>query len=154
MNAIARIKRVRPEADADIPLPRPMSPQAAGLDLAAAVTDPVTLQSGEYAIIPTGFAVAIPPGFEGQVRPRSGLAAHHGVTLLNAPGTVDSDYRGEVSVILINHGTSPFVVERGMRIAQLIVAQTAAVALMPVEELTPTQRGEGGFGSTGLGDED
>lgn len=154
MNAIARIKRVRPEADADIPLPRPMTPQSAGLDLAAAVTEPVTLQPGEYRIIPTGFAVAIPTGFEGQIRPRSGLAAHHGVTLLNAPGTVDSDYRGEVSVILINHGQKPFLVERGMRVAQLIVARTAAVALMPVEELGRTQRGEGGFGSTGLGDED
>ena len=152
MNAIARIKRVRPEQDADIPLPRPMSAQAAGLDLTAAVTEPMTLLPGEYCVVPTGFAVQLPPGCEGQVRPRSGLAARYGVTLLNSPGTVDSDYRGEVSAILINHGKAPFVIERGMRIAQLVISQIANVALMPVEELGVTVRGADGFGSTGLDD--
>ncbi len=136
---------------AGLPLPTYQSTAAAGLDLVAAVPDgqPVTIAPGAYAMIPTGMALALPPGTEGQVRPRSGLAAKHGVTVLNSPGTIDSDYRGEVSVILINHGKSPFAVERGMRIAQLVIALVASASLKKVEKLVGTARGSGGFGSTG-----
>ena len=109
----------------------------------------MTLAPGAFALIPTGLAMALPPGFEGQVRPRSGLAAKHGVTVLNSPGTIDADYRGEVKVILINHGTAPFVVEHGMRIAQLVVAQVAQISVEVVSALDETSRGTGGFGSTG-----
>lgn len=132
-------------------LPAPATAGAAGIDLAAAVPDdaPLTLSPGARALVPTGLALALPEGFEGQVRPRSGLAAHHGVTVLNAPGTVDADYRGEVKVILINLGTEPFVVRRGERIAQLVVAPVTAVTLVPVATLPRTVRGTGGFGSTG-----
>ena len=128
-----------------------MTPGAAGFDLPAAVDGPVTLEPGGYRRIPTGFAVAIPPGHEGQVRPRSGLAARHGVTLLNSPGTIVADYRGEVQVIVVNHGREPFVVERGMRIAQLVISQLIEVALQEVQCLPDTHRGDGGFGSTGAG---
>lgn len=136
---------------AGLPLPSYQTAAAAGLDLMAAVPEsqPVTIASGRYAMIPTGIALALPIGTEGQVRPRSGLAAKHGVTVLNSPGTIDSDYRGEVSVILINHGQHDFTVERGMRIAQLVIAPVAAVNLKPVENLAETRRGAGGFGSTG-----
>ena len=136
---------------AGLPLPAYQSTGAAGLDLVAAVPDgqPVTIAPGRYAIIPTGVALALPAGTEGQVRPRSGLAAKHGVTVLNSPGTIDSDYRGEVSVILINHGQSDFAVERGMRIAQLIIAMVVSARLRPVEKLDETPRGGAGFGSTG-----
>lgn len=136
---------------AGLPLPTYQTSAAAGLDLIAAVPDgqPVTIAPGTYAMIPTGIALALQPGTEGQVRPRSGLAAKHGVTVLNSPGTIDSDYRGEVNVLLVNHGTAPFVVERGMRIAQLVIAQVASVSLRIVENLSETQRGSGGFGSTG-----
>lgn len=139
-----------PHADG-LPLPAYQSTAAAGLDLVAALPagHPVTIAPGGYATIPTGIALALPAGTEGQVRPRSGLAAKHGVTVLNAPGTVDSDYRGEVNVILINHGREAFVVERGMRIAQLVVAPVASVRLSPVEKLDETARGAAGFGSTG-----
>jgi dUTP pyrophosphatase len=134
-----------------LPLPAYQSAEAAGLDLVAAVPDrqPVTIQPGRYAMIPTGLALALPPGTEGQVRPRSGLAAKNGVTVLNAPGTIDSDYRGEVCVILINHGEAPFVIERGMRIAQLVIAKVASAQIRLVENLDETSRGSGGFGSTG-----
>ena len=141
--------RVRPDADADLPLPRRMSGAAAGLDLCAAVSEPVEVATGERRMVPTGFAVALPVGFEGQVRPRSGLAARHGVTLLNSPGTIDADYRGEIRVILINHGDEPFRIERGARIAQLVVASVVAVEIEEVSELSGTERGSGGFGSTG-----
>lgn len=134
----------------DLTLPRPMTADSAGMDLPAAVDGPVTLAAGTYAAIPTGFAVAIPSGFEGQVRPRSGLAARHGVTVLNAPGTIDADYRGEIAVLLINHGNEPFVVERGMRIAQLVIAPLALTTVVEVEGLSATTRGSGGFGSTGV----
>lgn len=136
---------------AGLPLPAYQTAAAAGLDLMAAVADgrSVTIAPGTYAMIPTGIALALPSGMEGQVRPRSGLAAKHGVTVLNAPGTIDSDYRGEVNVLLVNHGLAPFVVERGMRIAQLIIAPVASVTLQIVENLAETQRGSGGFGSTG-----
>ena len=133
-----------------LPLPEARSAEAAGLDLFAAVADPISLGPGAVALVPTGFAIALPHGYEGQVRPRSGLAGKHGVTVLNAPGTVDSDYRGEVKVLLINHGREPFSIERGMRIAQLVVAPVAFAALIEVATLPPTARGEGGFGSTGV----
>jgi dUTP pyrophosphatase len=122
---------------------------AAGMDLAAAVTDPVVLEPGARALIPTGIALALPPAFEAQIRPRSGLALRHGIGVLNSPGTIDADYRGEVGVILINHGDQPFTVERGMRIAQMVVAPYTRVAWNLTESLDRSTRGEGGFGSTG-----
>jgi dUTP pyrophosphatase len=109
----------------------------------------MTIAPGAYAMIPTGIALALPPGIEGQVRPRSGLAAKHGVTVLNSPGTIDADYRGEVNVLLVNHGKAPFLVERGMRIAQLVIASVALASVHIVEKLSETDRGSGGFGSTG-----
>lgn len=130
-------------------LPEYFSPGAAGMDLPAAVAEPVVLGSGEFRLIPCGFAMAIPPGFEGQVRPRSGLASRHGVTVLNAPGTIDCDYRGEVKVLLINHGKAPFTVTPGMRIAQLVIAPVASVDWTPATELPSTGRSGGGFGHTG-----
>ncbi len=132
-------------------LPAYQTEHAAGLDLLAAVAEaaPLTLAPGERALVPTGLAIALPPGFEGQVRPRSGLALKHGITVLNAPGTIDADYRGEVSVILINHGAEPFVIRRGERIAQLIVAHVACARLDIVVTLAETGRSSGGFGSTG-----
>jgi len=137
----------------DLPLPAYQSALAAGLDLLAAVPAdaPVTLAPGARAIIPTGIAIALPPGTEGQVRPRSGLAAKNGITLLNSPGTIDADYRGEVGVILINHGNEPFAVTRGMRIAQLVIAKVEQALLQEVDTLDDTARGNGGFGSTGGG---
>lgn len=142
-----RIRRLRPESDADIELPRAMSHGAAGLDVRAAA--PSVLQPGEWAAIPTGLQMAVPEGVEIQVRPRSGLAFRHGVTVLNAPGTIDADYRGEVKVLLINHGREPFVIERGMRVAQLVVAEVAEVSVIETDALAGTDRGAGGFGSTG-----
>jgi dUTP pyrophosphatase len=136
---------------ADLPLPEYQSAQAAGLDLIAAVDaeTPLTIAPGTWAAVPTGLVLALPDGTEAQVRPRSGLAARHGVTVLNAPGTIDADYRGEVQVLLVNHGPAPFVVTRGMRVAQLVVAPTLRVGLSEVRELGATDRGAGGFGSTG-----
>ena len=136
---------------ADLPLPSYQSAQAAGLDLLAAVPvdAPLTLAPGARALVPTGIAIALPADCEAQVRPRSGLAAKHGVTVLNAPGTIDADYRGEVQVPLVNLGPEPFTVERGMRIAQMIIAAVPKVAYVEVEELGETARGEGGFGHTG-----
>jgi dUTP pyrophosphatase len=132
-------------------LPAYQSAHAAGLDLLAAVPEdaPVTLAPGKYALIPTGLTIALPAGYEAQVRPRSGLAAKHGVTVLNAPGTVDADYRGEISVPLINHGDMAFQIRRGERIAQMIIASVVRAELMPVAALSATERGSGGFGSTG-----
>ena len=149
MTPVVRIARL--PHGADLPLPTYQSAFAAGLDLYAAVPadTPVVLAPGSYAKIPTGITLALPPGTEGQVRPRSGLAAQHGVTLLNTPGTIDADYRGEVSVLLINHGDAPFEVTRGMRIAQLVVADIVRVTVREAEELDGTERGAGGFGSTG-----
>ncbi|MCG2631165.1 dUTP diphosphatase [Bradyrhizobium sp. WYCCWR 13023] len=134
-----------------LPLPAYQTAEAAGLDLMAAVPEgePITLASGQYALVPTGLAIALPPGFEAQVRPRSGLAAKHGVTVLNSPGTVDADYRGEIKVILINHGEAPFVIKRGERIAQMVIAPVLQAVLDPVATLSSTDRGTGGFGSTG-----
>ncbi|MBF0143027.1 MAG: dUTP diphosphatase [Magnetococcales bacterium] len=134
---------------AGMPLPQAMTAGAAGVDLLAAVTAPLTLAPGRRQLIPTGIAIALPPGWEGQVRPRSGLALRHGVTLLNSPGTIDSDYRGEIGVILVNLGEEPFTITRGDRIAQLILAPVAALLWTEVETLAPTRRAEGGFGHTG-----
>ena len=135
----------------DLPLPSHASAGAAGLDLCAAVLqdDPVSLAPGARAIVPTGFAMAIPEGFEAQIRPRSGLAAKHAITVLNAPGTIDCDYRGEVGVILINLGPAPVRITRGMRIAQMVIAPVTAARFREVTDLTETRRGSGGFGSTG-----
>ncbi len=134
-----------------LPLPAYQTAEAAGLDLMAAVPDgePLTLAPGKYAMVPTGLAIALPPGHEAQVRPRSGLAAKHGVTVLNSPGTIDADYRGEIRVILINHGEAPFVIRRGERIAQMVIAPVVQAALVPAVTLSQTDRGGGGFGSTG-----
>lgn len=134
-----------------LPLPAYQTPQAAGLDLLAAVPEqqPLVLAPGKHAMIPTGLMVALPAGFEAQVRPRSGLAAKHGVTVLNSPGTVDADYRGEINVLLVNLGDAPFTIRRGERIAQMVVAPVTQVELVPVAALPATARGAGGFGSTG-----
>jgi dUTP pyrophosphatase len=132
----------------DLPLPSYMTDQAAGMDLMAAVESEVTIPPGERQLIPTGIRVAVPEGYEAEIRPRSGLALHHGVTLVNAPGTIDADYRGEVGIILINHGQAPFVVRRGDRIAQMVVHRVCRVRWNPCGTLIPTKRGDGGFGHT------
>ena len=142
-----KIKRL-PGND-DVPLPSYQSRDAVGLDLHAAVREPLTVAPGAVAGIPCGFAMALPPGYEAQVRPRSGLAAKQAISLANTPGTIDPDYRGEVKVLLINHGKEPFVVTRGMRIAQMVVMPVPRVAWEEVSELPSTPRGEGGFGHTG-----
>lgn len=141
---------MRTEAGAGLDLPAYATPGAAGMDLLAAVSGKVEMAPGSRHMIPTGIRIALPEGYEAQVRPRSGLAARHGVTVLNAPGTVDADYRGEIGVVLINLGKSPFVVTRGTRIAQLVIAPVTRVAWHPVSTLSETPRGSGGFGSTGL----
>ena len=140
-----QIRRLRPDAI----VPRYMTEHAAGLDLAAAIDGPVELAPGERAAIGTGLAMAIAPGFEGQLRPRSGLARQHGVTLVNAPGTLDADYRGEIAVLVINHGRERVRIEPGQRIAQLVVAPVVQAELVEVDALPDTARGAGGFGSTG-----
>lgn len=144
-----RIKRL-PHAEG-IPLPAYETAQAAGMDLRAAVpeAEPLTLAPGKRAMVPTGLTMALPDNYEAQVRPRSGLAAKHGITCLNTPGTIDADYRGEVKVILINLGDEPFVIKRGERIAQMVIAPVTRAALTEVETLDETARGAGGFGSTG-----
>ena len=133
----------------DLPLPAYQSADAVGMDLHAAVREATTVAPGEVAGIPCGFAMALPPGYEAQVRPRSGLAAKNAISLANTPGTIDPDYRGEVKVLLINHGKAPFVVTRGMRIAQMVVVPVPRVAWIEVSELPSTERGSGGFGHTG-----
>ena len=142
-----KIKRL-PHA-ADLPLPQYMTAGAAGLDLLAAVDEEVSLPAGGFMVVPTGLAIALPEGYEAQIRPRSGLAAKYGVTLLNSPGTIDQDYRGEIKVILINHGRENFPIKRGDRIAQLVVAPVVRVEWVPSADLEETARGEGGFGHTG-----
>ena len=146
---VVEVKRL-PHAEG-LALPAYQSEHAAGLDLLAAVgaETPLTLAPGERALVPTGLAIALPAGFEGQVRPRSGLALKHGVTVLNSPGTIDADYRGEVSVILINHGAEPFVIRRGERIAQLVIAPVQRAQMLERVVLKETSRNAGGFGSTG-----
>jgi len=138
-------KKLRPDAA----IPRYMTELAAGLDLTAAIDEPIEIPPGERRVVGTGLAVAIPPGYEGSVRPRSGLARDHGITLVNAPGTIDADYRGEICVLAINHGRAPFVVRPGERIAQMVIAPIAHAQVAEADELPPTARGDGGFGSTG-----
>lgn len=146
-----RICKIRSDATT----PRRATSGAAGFDLYAATDAPICIEPGHFKMIPTGVAMALPEGFEAQVRPRSGLAAKHGVTVLNSPGTIDADYRGEIRVILINHGPKPFVIEHGDRIAQMVVQEVKALSLTEVEsvdDLGETERGSGGFGSTGRRD--
>jgi dUTP pyrophosphatase len=150
MSDSQRVRIRRLEHGAGLPLPERASPGAAGLDVRAAVAAPVTIEPGAIARIPSGFALEVPAGFEIQIRPRSGLAMSYGVTLPNTPATIDSDYRGEIVVALINHGRQPFVVERGMRIAQMVLARVPQIEWHEVGELSPTARGEGGFGHTGV----
>lgn len=145
MPLVLSVKRLSNLAD----LPRYQSEHAAGMDLHAAISESVTIAPGEIRMIPCGFAMAVPVGYEAQVRPRSGLASRHGISMPNTPGTIDADYRGEVTVPLINLGKAPFVVERNMRIAQMVIAPVAHCRIEETAELDATQRGVGGFGSTG-----
>jgi len=145
---ISLLVRRKPGTD-DLPLPRYMSEAAAGMDVCAAVDQPLVLEPGRIKLVPTGLYVAVPPGYEVQVRPRSGLALKHGLTVVNAPGTIDADYRGEVGVIVGNIGREAFTITRGMRIAQLVVAAVARADVQQVDELPETHRGEGGFGHSG-----
>ncbi len=133
----------------DLPLPFYATEHSSGMDLLAAVEEPIVLKPMERALIPTGIAIEIPPGYEAQIRPRSGLAIRHGITLLNTPGTIDADYRGEIKVIVINLGSEDFVIKRGDRIAQMVICPVIKVELEEVEDLSPTERADGGFGSTG-----
>lgn len=146
-----RVRVMRLAHAKDLPLPARATEHAAGFDLRACVDAAVSLAPGGRALIPTGIAIALPPEFEGQIRPRSGLAAKAGLTLLNAPGTIDADYRGEIGVVLVNHGDAPVTVARGDRIAQLVVQRIPRVELEPVDALPGTSRGAGGFGHTGTG---
>jgi len=146
---LIQIRRLNPESDADIPLPRYMTSQAAGMDLHAAIDRDLTLAPGEITLIPTGFAVAIPEGFEGQIRPRSGLAVKHGIGLINAPGTIDADYRGEIRVAVINLGKQRYTFKRGQRIAQMVIQEVCRAAFSVVDRLPSTDRDTGGFGHTG-----
>lgn len=145
MNPRVQFKKLRPDAV----VPKYMTDGAAGMDISAVVDEPITLRPGERTMIHTGLAIAVPPGFEGSVRPRSGLARDHGLTLVNSPGTLDSDYTGEVRIMMINLGAEPFTIEHGLRVAQMVIAPVARAELVEVEELTETARGAGGFGSTG-----
>jgi len=151
VNHIPTIKllRIRPDDDADIPLPRYMTPHSAGMDIYAAVKKDIVLEKGEIALIPTGFAMAIPEGFEAQIRPRSGLAVKHGIGLINSPGTIDSDYRGEVMIPAINLGTKKYTLKRGDRIAQMLIKRVYHARIEVVEQLDKTVRNTGGFGHTG-----
>ena len=151
MTMMIRVELTQLPHGEGLALPAYQTAHAAGLDLPAAVPEDhsLTLLPGRSALVPTGFMIALPEGYEAQVRPRSGLAAKHGVTVLNAPGTVDADYRGEISVLLINHGAEPFTIKRGERIAQMVIAPVARAELVAVAELPTTARGSGGFGSTG-----
>ncbi len=149
MSASVEIKITRLAHGADVPLPSYESAQAAGMDLRAALRETLELAPGARALVPTGIAIALPAGFEAQIRPRSGLALKHGVTCLNTPGTIDADYRGEVGVILINHGDVPFSIARGERIAQMVIAPVTQGVWKEVKTLDETERGAGGFGSSG-----
>ncbi len=141
--------RLRPDSDADMPLPSYMTPKAAGMDICAAIENDFILEKGAVALIPTGFAVAIPEGFEIQIRPRSGLAVKHGISIINSPGTIDADYRGEIKIAVINLGEKKYVIHRGDRIAQMVVNRVYQAKLKVVEQLDETGRNTGGFGHTG-----
>ncbi|MDX2496339.1 MAG: dUTP diphosphatase [Desulfobacterales bacterium] len=141
--------RLRPDSDADMPLPCYMTPRAAGMDICAAIETDFILEKGAIALIPTGFAVAIPEGFEIQIRPRSGLAVNHGISIINSPGTIDADYRGEIKIAVINLGEKKYVIHRGDRIAQMVVKRVYQAKLKVVEQLDETDRNTGGFGHTG-----
>lgn len=146
---VIQIYRLNPGRDADIPLPCYMTPLSAGMDICAAVTEPIRVKPGTIQLIPTGFAMALPEGFEAQIRPRSGLAVRHGIGLINSPGTIDADYRGEVKLAVINLGPEPHSIRRGDRIAQMIITRVFQARLEEVNHLDTTSRGSGGFGHTG-----
>jgi len=141
--------RLAPEKNQDIPLPRYMTAQSAGMDICAALEDDLELSPGQIYLVPTGFAMALPDGFEAQIRPRSGLAVKHGISIINAPGTIDADYRGEVKIALINLGSEPVTLKRGDRIAQMVIQQVCRARVHVVEQLADTDRSSGGFGHTG-----
>jgi dUTP diphosphatase len=145
-----QFKRLHPKRDADIPLPAYMTSHAAGMDICAAIAADQSISPGEIALVPSGFAMAIPNGFEVQVRPRSGLAIHHGISIVNAPGTIDADYRGEVKIGLINLGQNVYAIKRGDRIAQLVIQRAYQAEITLVEDLDLTERNQGGFGHTGI----
>jgi dUTP pyrophosphatase len=147
LRPLLRILRVGP---VEVPLPAYQTPGAAGLDLCAAIAEPVVIAAGERAFVRTGLAISIPDGFEGQVRPRSGLALKHGIGIVNSPGTIDADYRGELGIVLVNHGSAPYTVEPLSRIAQLVIAPVAHAEIVLADALDETTRGSGGYGSTGL----
>jgi dUTP pyrophosphatase len=144
-----KIMRLQPDTDSDIPLPRYMTPQSAGMDLCAAIKEDLVLKKGDLTLISTGLAIALPDGFEAQIRPRSGLAIKHGIGLINSPGTIDADYRGEIKIAVINLGAKPYTFRRGDRIAQMVIKQAYTARLEVVEELDETKRNTGGFGHTG-----
>ena len=146
---VVKFLRLRPNRDGDIPLPKYMTALSAGMDLHAAVPEPVDMRPGMVSLIPTGFAIALPAGFEAQIRPRSGLAARHAIGLINSPGTIDADYRGEVMLPLINFGRQNYRVERGDRVAQMIISRVYQVRIASVAKLDATERDAGGFGHTG-----
>ncbi len=150
MKPLIEILRLKPDIDKDIPMPRYMTHGSAGMDICAAVKESIVIKPKETAMIPTGFAFAIPEGFEAQIRPRSGIAVKYGIGIINSPGTIDSDYRGEVKIALINMSDKNYVVERGDRIAQMVIKRVWHAKLMPVEELEKTDRNSGGFGHTGM----
>jgi dUTP pyrophosphatase len=149
MTEVIAVPIIRRPDNLDLPLPAYQTPGSAAMDLCAAVHGPLTLDRGGIALVPCGFSMAVPAGYEAQIRPRSGLAIRHGLTVVNAPGTIDSDYRGEIQVGLINLGKEPVVIERGMRIAQMLIAPVPRVSWNEVNELPATSRGAGGFGHTG-----
>jgi dUTP pyrophosphatase len=146
---IIKIMRLHPDTDSDIPLPQYMTDQSAGMDLCAAIKKALVLNKGELTLIPTGLAIALPPGYEAQIRPRSGLAIKHGIGLINSPGTIDADYRGEIKIAVINLGKTPYTFRRGDRIAQMVIKKVYFARLEIVEELDETKRNTGGFGHTG-----
>jgi len=146
---VIKIMRLQPDTDSDIPLPRYMTDQSAGMDICAAITKDLVLNKGELTLIPTGFAIALPRGFEAQIRPRSGLAIKHGIGLINSPGTIDADYRGEIKIAVINLGATPYTFRRADRIAQMVIKKVYLARLVIVEELDETNRNTGGFGHTG-----
>ena len=145
-----KVKLVPMEHAVGLPLPKYETGLSAGMDLSAALEDALELGPGDRILVPTGLSIALPPGYEAQVRPRSGLAVKYGVTVINSPGTIDADYRGEIKVALINHGKEPFTIERGMRVAQMVVEKHEHIEWEVVKSLDETERGEGGFGSTGV----